>query len=192
MITRDIRRTGQMAASDPFAGYSLREDHSTELATTYSGPCQVCIVKFVTGPEMPWGLPDPVNNWASDHYFDNIKSAVEDNGGQLLRARLYRDKSPTTHTDWKAEITATVPVGASQDAPMGQAGMSGWWAIVIAAGFVGLLAYFVLRPVIESTSDLVWGPEGTTPFLGLPWVFWLGAGLIVLSMYNTSKRGKSA
>lgn len=164
--------------------YSLKKDITTDFGKSYSGPAQTCVYRFQTGPEQI----SFVDNWVKDRYIKDSINAVQKNGGQAIRLRLYRDAAPTWVTNWRAEITATVPAGMAQGARM-----SGFWAAVLILSVVSIVAYLLIKPVIESVTDLVWGPgESGASLFGIPWVGWAVLAGVTIYAFSRRKRKSKA
>lgn len=188
-ILTETSRSGQISelpAAKPaeVEGYALRQDTTTSFGRSYSGPAQVAVVKFNTGPEQT----DFMDNWYRDNLVDDAVNAVKDQGGDVIRVQLWRDKSPTFYTKWKVLITARVPQGAAAPGKIGFPWLA--WAVVVASI---LLVSWVTAKVLESVRDIIWGPGGgTKPILGIPWLGWLGIGIVAIYGFSEYKKWKSA
>ena len=108
----------------------------------------------------------------------DLCQAVEAQGGKVYRVTLIRDTSPTWWTDWRGEVVADVRGELS-----GYHQMPFPWMAVLGVAFVALLAYFLIRPTIESVTELIWGPGGGS----FPWPI-IVVGLVMLGGTFTGSR----
>ena len=162
-----IRRMG-LRAYEPYT------DRVTPYGRLHSGPAEKMTFHFRTGPEQI----SFTDSWLKDSYVSEMVQAVEAQGGKVYRVTLIRDTSPTWWTDWRGEVVADVRGELS-----GYHQMPFPWMAVLGVAFVALLAYFLIRPTIESVTELIWGPGGGSP----PWPI-IVVGLVILSGTFTRSR----
>lgn len=158
-------------------------DDVTDYGKGYAGNVEKCVFTFSTGPEQF----DFVNNWIRGNYVNEVIRSVEEHGGKVVRVTLYRDAQPTWTTNYKGEILAAMPAGS-----MGQARLAAIpWPAVLAFAFVAVIAYLLIRPVIQSISTLLWGPGGGTGLASIPWPLIILAVVVIGGMFMGKKRGKA-
>lgn len=146
--------------------FVLYDEHTSSIGRNYSGPAEKCICTFSTGPEQT----DYVDGWLKNSLVSEAIAKVREQGGEVLHLACYRDISPTWKTNWRVEITAMFPTSDKVGVLVG-----GPWAIIIAALFVAVIAYFLIKPVIQSVTELLWGPQDNAlAKMGIP----MGAVLI--------------
>jgi hypothetical protein len=160
--------------------FELYQTHIDPLNQTYEGPAQEAVFFFNVGPEQF----DFVNNFFVSQYIGDCKQAVEQEspGDRVLMLHVYRDDSPFWTTDYKLVITATDITGNPLP-----------WASIILIGLAAILAYLFVRPVIQSVTDLLYGPDGggggPTLVSMLPWIAGaVAVGLIVSALPSKAKR----
>jgi len=166
-------------------GYSLVLDKTTDYGNGYSGPAEVATITFNTGPEQL----SFIDSWLKNNIVSDARHAVEKEGGRVLRVQLYRDKSPVFVTKWKLLITACKPASLGQQANLGAVPLLAWAVIVGAI----LLVSWAVSKVLQGVSEIIWGPGGdggTPPPLGIPWLGWIGIGLVVIWGMGKHKRGE--
>lgn len=156
--------------------YRLFKSETTAYGKGYRGPAQRCTFTFKSLPEQI----DFVGGWLRQHYVSQVTSSIEQHGGRVLQVKLWRDASPTFHTDWRGEITADIGAevaspGASLESPFP------WLAAIVLAIFI--VAVFNL----EKIEDVIWGP-GEGPF-GIPWLV-IVVGLVAVAMLWPRREAK--
>ncbi len=137
------------ASGDVPSGYKLIADSITEYGKTYNGPAEEVVFTFAAGPEQL----DFVFNFLRDRYIADQAEALEDQGAHLVQVKVWRDISPTWKTLYRVALVADVRGESKLASPFP-------WLAVIGVGLVALVLYFLVKPVIESVTDLFWGREG--------------------------------
>ena len=145
-------------------------DQKTAHGQSYSGSAERCVFKFQTGPEQLGYLDD----WMRQNYVNEVTNEVESKGGKILQLRLWRDKSPTWTTDYIGEIIADVSGEFNLQSPFP-------WTIVVTASLLGIVSYFLIRPTVESVTDLVWG-SGSGEF---PWMLLIIGGVAAIALLRS-------
>lgn len=150
-------------------GYTVWKQETTTYGRTYNGPAEMCTFTFKTGPEQLAFL----DNWLRNNLIRNFKAELEKEGAKLIHTTIYRDIGPIFDTWWKVEVTADVSGGLAQAGARMASPFP--WALIIGFAVAAVIGYFLMRPVIESITDLFWGTPGDG-IGGLPW------GLIIIGI----------
>lgn len=166
--------------------YKLFKDTLTPAAASYQGQAEKCVTTFSTGPEQLAF----VDSWLKNNLVSRAVAAVSDQGGTTLQVTVYRDAAPTMTTKWKVEITAGFPGYAAEYGDEYGLMVGEPWVIIIGAIFVALVLYFVVRPVIQSITDLVWGPRdgSITNIIYNPLVWIVGGVALVVLLSRERKK----
>jgi len=158
----------------------LYNEYADPLESSYVGKAQRATFAFSVGPEQF----DFINNFFANQYINECRNAVsrESPGDNVLHLQVYRDTSPTWQTDYKLLITATDRTGNPLP----------WLAIIGLALIAIAIVYFVIRPTLQSVTDLIYGPGGGDGggdgISGIPWI---GIGIIILAFMMLSKSKKT-
>jgi len=162
--------------------YKLQKDYTTDFGNSYNGAAQVATISFRTGPEqISW-----IDSWLKNNIVSEAVTAVKNQGGNVIRVQLFRDKSPTWYTKWQLLITAQSP------ADMSQARMAFPWAVWAAVVAAVLVVGWATNKVLESVEDVIWGSEGSSSLLGIPWLGWVAlAGIVAYAVLSPKRKEKS-
>jgi len=165
--------------------YKLFSDKLTPAAATYHGEAEVCSAKFATGPEQIAF----VDSWLKNSLVGDAVAEVRKQGGTVLRVTVYRNMEPTWETLWRVDITAYWGTAGYADMveDVGLEVGFGPWAIVIAAVLVALVAYFLVKPFIDSVTKMLWAVEGVVKPLANPWLWAVMLAGIVVVMSQMGK-----
>ena len=149
----------------------LYQEYGDPLESSYVGAAQRATFTFSTGPEQLGFM----NTWLANQYINDCKNAViqASPGDSVLHLKVSRDTSPTWQTDYLLEITATDITG----------NVLPWLAIIALVAIAIIIVYFVVRPLLKSVQDLIYGPSGgggdsTSLVKMIPWI--VGGVAIVL------------
>ena len=146
--------------------FRLWEDHLYAGYETYDGPAEECHIAF----SIPW--PDQLDWFFTSYYRNRLisaaKDSVEDEGGTILRTTIYRDKSPTWHTDYELVITAH---GSPVHLP---------WLVIVGGVFILLAIVGVAYTV--TVLDIDWGEVAPEISKGIQWtaIGLIGGGALAL------------
>jgi len=114
----------------------------------YVGKAERATYTFRTMPEQI-----PGEQWLADQIIQRNREELEQQGCQLLRIRVWRDVSPTWHTDYRVEVTAT-------SSPV-------FWTPVI-LGVLVVLALVISWKLLEVVEDIDWGKIPTPIAWSMP------------------------
>lgn len=100
----------------------------------YRGHAESCTYTFTVE------LPDQIGaRWTANQHMQAHIDELANQGSVLLEYRLWEDKSPTFHTDYKCEIVASA-------SPL-------FWMIVVVA-VLAIIALLVTNLVIQGVKDI--------------------------------------
>lgn len=159
----------------------LYSNYVDPLNNTYVGKAERAVFTFSLLPEQL----DFINNFFASQYINECKNAVKQQSptDDVLQLQVYRDTSPVWKTDYQLVITATDRTG----------NVLPWVAIVGLALISIAVVYFVVRPTLQSVTDLIYGPGGNGGGSGgglvgmLPWIV-IGFGLYLMLPEITARR----
>lgn len=168
-------------------GMELYNEYADFLEDSYVGKAQRATFTFSLGPEQC----DFINSFFANRYISDCKSALmnESPGDNILHLQVYRDTAPTWTTAYQLVITAT----DRRASPLP------WLAIIGLALVAIAIVYFVVRPLLKSVQDLIYGPSGggggggvggSSLLSMIPWI--VGGVVGVLLLTRGSKQGVSA
>lgn len=160
-------------------------DQTPGYGKTYSGSAERCTCHWATLSSDVGAIDD----WIAKKALSNFDDGIAAKGGKLLHVQLYKTKQwdyflgfiPYPVVSYYAVAEADV---SGEAAAAGLALRSPFpWAIVIAAVVIGLVAYFLIKPIIDSVNTFMYGPgQGG---VGVGWLL-----IIVLVLYLLSGSGK--
>lgn len=129
-------------------------DKTTVAGSSYSGPAQVATFTFSVLPEQ-LGF---VNNWLVSNVVAKMEAAAVAEGVKTLRVRLWRDTGPTFSTPYLCELTLSNPTTLAQGAAL--AAIPAIILAIIGVALAAILVWLVIKPLISSVIDIIYGPPG--------------------------------
>lgn len=122
----------------------LIQDYTYPDAPNYVGQSvEECTFKFSLGPEQI-----PGTDWFRDQAIQAFTDKVEEEGGHMLKLRVWEDTTPILTTDYRVEATSTA-------SPLP------WAAIII--GVLAILFIIAITFAIIQVRTFLWGEEGAPP-----------------------------
>lgn len=156
----------------------IYKSYRKPLADTYYGKAQTATFTFSLGPEQL----DSVNKWFVNQYVNECEKAISRNspGDHVLTITLFRDTSPTWQTDYQCTIVSSDITGNPLP----------WLAILALVAIALVIVWLVVRPVLQSVTDLLYGKDGDKGAggMGILPIALVVVGAIVLLKFGPSKK----
>jgi hypothetical protein len=156
----------------------LFKSETTPAAASYNGKAQQAVFNFSTGPEQF----DFINKFFVNSYVQECEKAINQKspGDQLLTMELWRDVSPFLETNYMCVITSTDVTGNPLP-----------WLLIIGVALAAIIVWLIVRPLLQSVTDLIWGrpnAEGKTP---VPWTILAIGGVAALWLLTGKGTGET-
>lgn len=153
LATKTIEITPEEAIPPEF---ELIQETIYPYAYIYDGDAETCVYSLRFLPEQ---LTPPA--WLGEPIAKAVADKIEEQGERVLELRVYADTSPIFWTDYRVEVTSTVPAG-------GTLGIAFPWAVVI-VGIIVILGIVVLTWAIVKIYELIFKPKPLTEEIKEAW-----------------------
>lgn len=137
--------------------FELIQETIYPFAYIYEGWQETCVYALTV--PLPEQIGPPA--WIGDLIANAFANKVEEQGERVLELRVYADTTPTFWTDYRIEVTSTIPAE-------GTSGIAFPWAAVI-IGVIVILGIVVLTWSIEKIYKLFFKPKPLSEEIKLTW-----------------------
>jgi len=182
----------------PRATWTKILDQTTDYGKTYAGSAERMVCHWAT---LSTDI-GAVDDWIAKKALADFQNGISAQGGKLLHLQLFKssqwqyflDLIPYPVVSYQAVAEADVS-GETANAALALNLRSPFpWAVVIAAVVIGLVAYFLIKPVLDSVNTFVYGsPSGGSLFSGVGGILIIGLlAYALISSGGGKKKNKEA